>query len=373
MNANLLKKIIIPVGIFIFLILSFQKFQQLSTIESSDHKEQILKATIIKVEKEEKTQLDNREYTTQFLKISVDSGALKGTEVIIETAPQPKYQNTTYSVSEKVLVGYLDTGVGDGEYYIIGYSRTAPLVLLFLLFIAATVFIARKKGIASLLGMAVSMTLLILFILPAIAQGRSPLLTSVIGAGSLIPILFYISHGINRKTTAAVIGTAVTFCITALLALIFVNWAHLTGISFEEVETLLYIHDGNFDLQGILLAGILLGVLGVIDDVAITQASLVEELFSTNKKLSKNELIQRAMNVGRDHIGSVVNTLILVYVGGALTTLLLFTQFPRPFEVLINSEIVAIPIIVALIGSIGLIVAVPITTFISAWIVTKER
>jgi uncharacterized membrane protein len=347
------------------------RIQELKGLHHDNNEEVTFSATIINIEKEEKSQFDNREYLTQFLKIKINSGEFKNREVVVNTELQPQYKETLYKVSDTVLLGYLNTGVGTENFYIIGYSRTTPLFVLGILFIGTTLLVARKKGLYSLIGMGVSITLLVLFILPAIAQGANPLITSLIGAGSLIPILFYVSHGINKKTTSAVIGTAITFCITAVLAYVVVNWANLYGI-FEEVETLLYIHDGNFDAQGILLAGVLLGILGVIDDVSITQASIVEELHRANKKITRTELISKAMNVGRDHIGSVVNTLILVYVGGALTTLLLFTQFPRPFEVLINSEIVAIPIVISLIGSLGLMMAVPITTVIASWIVQRK-
>jgi uncharacterized membrane protein len=365
-----IKKILFLLSLVIFIFVSFLRIQNLKSENQSTSGEKIFRSTIIGVEKEEESQFENRAYTTQYLKIKIDSGDLKNREVVVQTGLQPKYKETVYKVSESILVGYLDTGIGGENFYVIGYSRIAPLFVLLLLFVGVSLIVARKKGLYSLIGMGVSITLLILFILPAIAQGANPLVTSVIGAGSLIPILFYISHGVNKKTTAAVIGTVVTFCITALIALLFVNWANLYGI-FEEVETLLYIHDGNFDARGILLAGILLGILGVIDDVAITQASIVEELSRANKKMLRRELITKAMNVGRDHIGSVINTLILVYVGGSLTTILLFSKFPRPFEVWINSEEVAIPLVISLIGSLGLILAVPITTFISAWIVPK--
>jgi uncharacterized membrane protein len=362
---------IVLVLIFVaFLIISFLRIQELKALHHDNNEEVTFTATVISIEKEDKSQFDNREYLTQFLKIKIDTGEFKNREVVVNTELQPQYKETLYKVSDTVLIGYLDTGVGTENFYIIGYSRTTPLFALVILFIGAALLVARKKGLYSLIGMGMSITLLVLFILPAIAQGANPLITSLIGAGSLIPILFYVSHGINKKTTSAVIGTAITFCITAVIAYVVVNWANLYGI-FEEVETLLYIHDGNFDAQGILLAGVLLGILGVIDDVSITQASIVEELTNTNKKISRRELIAKAMNVGRDHIGSVINTLILVYVGSALSQMLLFSQFPRSFEVWINSEAVAIPIVVSLVGSLGLILAVPITTIIAAWIVPK--
>lgn len=367
------KNVLGVIFIGLFFLISFLKFQTLNSHSANKNDEKVFKAKIISIEKEEESQFDNREYATQWLNVKITSGELKDREVIVQTGLQPKYKKNSYRESDKIIIGHLDTGIGEENFYLIGYSRTTPLLVLILIFITASLLIARKKGFKSLLGLTVSMTLLIVFILPAIAQGFNPLLTSILGAGSLIPILFYISHGFNKKTTAAVLGTIITFCITAVMAFIFVNWGKLSGISFEEVETLLYINDGNFDMQGILLSGILLGVLGVIDDIAITQASIVEELYITDKKISYKDLISKAMNVGRDHIGSVINTLLLVYVGGALTTLLLFTEFPRPFEVLINNEIVAIPLVVSLIGSLGLIIAVPITTIIASWIVINNK
>ncbi len=365
---------VLPLLLVILVVtVSFLHISSLTTEKGTNNTdEKILHGTIVKVLEEKKMIFDNREYLSQKLQVAITSGVVKDRIITVDTSLTPKFNKTKYQKDEKILLGYMDGGIDNESYYVISYERTTPLIVLFVIFIALSLIIARKRSFYSLLGMALSLLILIIFVLPAIVNGANPFITSLTGMIVMIPILYYVSHGVNKKTTSAVIGTALTLTITALLSVLFVNTMHLTGITFSEVETLLYLKEGNFDMKGVLLAGILMGALGVIDDVAITQASVVEELYSTDKKMTLRELIGKAMNVGKDHIGSVINTLILVYVGSSLTTLLLFTEFPRPLLVLLNSEVVVIPIVVAIIGSIGLILAIPITTILAAVITTKQ-
>ncbi len=323
--------------------------------------------------KAEITNFDNREYLSQDLQVEITSGSIKNRIVTVETSYTPKFSNTKYKQGDRLLIGYINGGANNENFYVISYNRSTPLLLLITIFLVISVLVAKKKSIYSLLGMSMSILILTLFILPAIVNGSNPLVVSILGMLVMVPILFYVSHGVNKKTTSAVLGTAITLTLTALLAVIFVKLMRLTGLTNGEVETLLYLKEGNFDMQGVLLAGILMGALGVIDDVSMTQASVVEEFHRHEKTLSRKEIFHKAMNVGRDHIASVINTLILVYVGGSLTTLLLFTEFPRPIKVLMNSEVVLIPIVIALIGSIGLILAIPSTTLLAIMMTKRPK
>jgi len=187
----------------------------------------------------------------------------------------------------------------------------------------------------------------------------------------IIPITFYLSHGFNKKTTVAVGGTVIALIITGILAGIFVEAAKLTGFASEEAGFLQVAKQGLVNIKGLLLAGIIIGVLGVLDDVTVSQSAIVFQLKQANAKIKAGELYKRAMDVGKDHISSMVNTLVLVYTGAALPLLLLFIDNPHPFSEVVNYEIIADEIVRTLVGSIGLVLAVPITTLIAS--LTAEK
>jgi uncharacterized membrane protein len=368
------RKIALSLLIIIFGIISFNKAQnQFPESKTTLEGEEILNAKITKVIKEEEMMFDNREYLIQDLEVLVTSGSVKNRQVQVKTSLTPKFKDIKFKKGEDILIGYVTIGRNTESFYLIDYSRTKPLFIVFALFIFLSIIVGGSRGFYSLLGMAISLVILVVYILPLIINGANPFYALSLGVVLMIPTLFYISHGFNNKTTVAVVGTMVSLIITVVLAKVLTDAAHLTGIIFPEIETLLYSKNGEIDLKGILLAGIMMGSLGVIDDVSMTQASIVNELHNADPKKELKELFKNAMNVGRDHIGSVVNTLILVYVGGSLSTLLLFTQFPRPLNVLLNNEVIALQLAISLVGSIGLIIAIPITTFFAAWIITKHK
>jgi uncharacterized membrane protein len=185
----------------------------------------------------------------------------------------------------------------------------------------------------------------------------------------IIPATFYPSHGFNRKTHIAVFSTLIALVATGFLAKFFINFAKLSGLSSEEAGFLQVLNPEVSSMQGLLLAGIIIGVLGVLDDVTVSQASIVGQLKSANPELNTRQLYVRAMKVGHDHISSMVNTLVLVYAGASLPLLLLFTDAAKPFIELVNYEIIADEVVRTLVGSIGLILAVPITTLLASWFV----
>lgn len=267
-----------------------------------------------------------------------------------------------YQLGDKLMIYQANSEV----FLIADQVRTDALLILFIIFIAMVLLISRWRGVGSLLGMAVSFAVIIYFILPRIAAGANPILIAILGSLIIIPATFYPSHGLNRKTTIAVISTVVALVITGLLANFFVSLAKLSGLASEEAGFLQAMYPDLINMQGLLLAGIIIGVLGVLDDITVSQASIVEQLKGVNKNLRTTEVFQRAMQVGHDHISSMVNTLVLVYAGASLPLLLLFNDAARPVAELINYEMIADEIVRTLVGSIGLILAVPISTFLAA-------
>lgn len=272
---------------------------------------------------------------------------------------------------ERVLVSRTD-GPDGPVYLLVDYVRRGPLLVLALLFMAAVAFVGRGSGLWSLVGMALSLVVIVRFIVTGIVAGHDPVLITCVGALAIMLPTLYLAHGANAKTTVALAGTAVSLLLTAFLAVVFVRIAHLTGTSDEDASVLRSLLDGRIAAQGLLLAGIIVGALGVLDDVTVGQASTVFELRRANPRLSALELYRRAMNVGRDHIASTVNTLVLAYAGAALPLLILLSTSAQPLGILVSREFLATEIVRTLAGSIGIVAAVPATTILAAFVAVRK-
>jgi len=331
--------------------------------------EETLETRVVKVlvEKKENDQL------YQKLELFIVKGSLKNEKIIIESGGLPLVSQQKYRVGDRLLVMYTKDSNGQDVFYISDYLRRPPLALLFLIFVVLAVVVSGWRGASSLLGLAASFLVIFKFILPQIIGGSDPILVSIVGCLLIIPISFFLAHGVNQKTVVAIGGTMVALIITGILAKFFVVATHLTGFASEEAGLLQVAREGAVNFKGLLLAGIIIGAVGVLDDVTISQAAIVFELKSAARKLSFGQLYRRAMNVGQDHVSSMINTLVLVYAGSVLPLLLLFVNNPHPFLEVINYEIIAEEVVRTLVGSIGLISAVPITTVLAALIVTKVK
>lgn len=273
---------------------------------------------------------------------------------------------------DRILMTRVPDVPSDLRYQFADYQRAAPLLLLGILFAVFVLVMSRWQGVAALAGLAVSILLLVRFVLPAILQGESPLLVSITGASAIMFLALYLAHGVNVRTTSAVLGTMASLVLTAVLGGIFVEAARFTGLASEEA-TFLQVSAGEINLQGLLLGGIVIGALGVLDDVTVTQASAVWELYGANPEIGLRNLYRSALRIGRDHITSTVNTLVLAYAGASLPLLILFTLSNRTVSSILTSEVVANEIVRTLVGSIGLVSSVPITTFLAAFAVTSTR
>ena len=239
--------------------------------------------------------------------------------------------------------------------------------MLFVAFAAFVILVARWQGALSLVGMVLSLLVILRFIIPGIVDGYDPVVISVIGAVVIMASSLYLSHGINRKTTTAFLGTGIALALTAVLAGIGISLTQLSGLADEQAATLRIITDAGIKPEGLLLAGIIIGALGVLDDVCVAQASAVFELKSANPALHGWDLFERAMNIGRDHIASTVNTLFLAYAGAALPLMIILSLETEPASVLLNRDFLATEIVRTLVGSIGIVASVPLTTALAAW------
>jgi uncharacterized membrane protein len=255
-------------------------------------------------------------------------------------------------------------------YYIQDLERGRPMLALAALFVLAVVAFGRWQGVRSLLGLGLSFVVIVAFVVPAILRGHSPVLVAVTGAMAIMLVSLYLSHGTGPKTTAAVVGTALALGLTAVLAIAFVAASSLTGLASDEAQNANFVV-GGLSLRGLLLAGIIIGGLGVLDDVTMSQASLVVELHQANPAAGFATLVGSALRVGRDHIAATVNTLFLAYAGAALPLLILFVTGQDSLGTVATTELVAVEVVRALCGSVGLIAAVPLTTVLAALVATE--
>jgi uncharacterized membrane protein len=271
----------------------------------------------------------------------------------------------TFRAGQRVQLAVLEQPGQPPYYNIRDLERTRPMLLLVALFVLAVVAFGRWQGVRSLLGLGLSFLVIVGFVVPAILRGRSPVPVALVGAMAIMLVSLYLAHGPGRKTTAAVVGTALALGLTAALAAAFVGVAALTGLASEDALNASFAV-GGLSLRGLLLAGIILGGLGVLDDVTVSQASLVFELRRADPAAAFGELVRSALAVGRDHVAATVNTLFLAYVGASLPLLVLFVTSGDAFGTVSTAEAVAVEVVRTLCGSIGLIAAVPLTTVLAA-------
>ncbi|MBG0786864.1 MAG: YibE/F family protein [Anaerolineaceae bacterium] len=274
---------------------------------------------------------------------------------------------------DKLMVTASAMPTGEVSVQFTDFYRTNSLVLLLGIFILASVLISGWKGVRSVLGILLSLAVIVLIILPGIQEGKDPLMISIFGAFFFMAFSLYLVYGWTVKTHAAVLGSLAALAITGFLAFIFVNHARLTGYGDENMFYISQLTNNNLNVRSLLLAGVLIGTLGVLDDLVISQASAVFELFRNNPELTFKKLFRSAMNIGQDHIAATVNTLVLAYAGAALPMLLLFSFSNVDFTMALNLEFIAEEIVRTMVGSLGLFAAVPITTALSAGIAVKYR
>jgi uncharacterized membrane protein len=301
--------------------------------------------------------------------VRIDTGKDKGrtfTEIV-----QPD-QSRQLHQGEKVVVAYEPSAPKELQYSVTDANRKLPLTLLAVIFAVVVVVIGRMRGVMALVALAISFLILNFFILPAILQGSNPLLVAVVGSSAIMLIALYMCHGLSARTSVAVVGTLLSLVLIGLLGSVFIDWAVLTG-NTDDSTGLIHGLYPSIDMSGLLLAGVIIGSLGVLDDVTVTQTSAVWELHEANPTMGWRGLYRAGIRIGRDHIASVVNTLVLAYAGAALPLLLLFSIAQSSVGTVANSELVAEEIVRTLVGSIGLVAAVPVTTALAALVVAADR
>lgn len=318
--------------------------------------------------------LQNSKYITQLLSVTIINTDKKGDLVEIENSQiLDKAGSVHYQVGDKVVLGLVPEGATN-QYVIVDRYRLPGVYVVIAVFLFLALIIGRRRGLSSIVGLGITGCILLFFIAPQILLGKDPFLITLVGSGAIILVSMFISHGFNQRIKIAALSTIIALAFTALISYLFVSISLLFGFGQSDAFVLETGYLGSLNLKGILLAGIIISVLGVLDDVTTAQTAAVEELYKTDSNLSIGSLYKKGLSIGKEHIASLINTLILVYAGAALPLFLLLTlQKSQPIWVLLNSEFIAEELVRSLVGSVTLILAVPIATFLAAYIYTRNK
>jgi uncharacterized membrane protein len=329
--------------------------------------QEAVEAEILEITEEGTVTLGEVQQNYQIFRVRVLEGPYQGVELEVDYGRrQVRPAGLNLKPGDRVILGISKGPENILQARFLDFVRTGPLLILFATFVVFSVGISGWKGVRGLIGMGISLLVIIYYIIPQILAGKDPVWISVTGAFFLLSVSLYLVYGWTLKTHSAVLGTLLSLVLTAVLANYFVRLTRLTGFGSEEALFLVQQAEGAINMQGLVLGGMLIGALGVLDDLVITQASVVFELNSLNPQLSLRELFTRSMRVGQDHVAATVNTLVLAYAGAALPMFLLFSISGESLSHLLNLEYVAEEVVRTLVGSLGLIAAVPLTTLLSS-------
>jgi len=339
---------------------------------------EIFKAEVLEISDEQTlTREDGSTNVQQNLKLKGLEGNWENQEInFIGISEIDAISSNIYKKGEQIFLTHNIDYDGNDVFYPVGYVRYHKIYWLTLLFAVLVIMIGRWKGLRALISLTASFLIIIYFILPQILNGKNPLFIGVIGAFFILIFIIYLTEGINKKSNLAIISILISLIITAFLAQIFTYVVRLTGMAQEEILFLVDLGKGTLDFRGLLLAGILIGTLGALDDVVISQIEAVSQLKIANPKLSKPKLFKMAFQIGNTHMGAMINTLFLAYAGAAMPLLLLFSIKQEPFisfHQIINNEMIAIEIVRTLIGSIGLVLAMPLATLIAVNFIKNKK
>lgn len=310
----------------------------------------------------------------QDVRVHFDSGEIKGTEKEIHVVNSADQKSRVLTLGDTVIVLKNIGPDGNTNFSVMDLYRFPKVILLVVIFfLIILAVVGRRRGILSILALCWSIAVLMFFVVPRIAHGSNPFFVSIAGAFLIVMLSIFLGHGFNRRTIIASLATFITLILSMVIAYVSIKFTRSFGMGSEDAQFLLSSPLGAVELRGLLLAGIIIGTLGVLDDVTTAQAAAVEEIHFANKDLSVSELYKRGMSVGKEHIIALVNTLVLAYAGASLPVLLLLSIYVQPIWVTLSSEMIVEEIVRTLSGSVSLIMAVPITTFLAAVVIgTKE-
>jgi len=365
-----MKKMVLPILLLAFFLIPFFVFAQTESAFEDSPNDSFFKAEVIEIIEEKINTLpDGSEVRQQNLLLRGLEGEFRDKEIEFNgIGPLDVLSKNIYKTGDKVLTVASYGADGNAAYYITDYVRSKSLWIIAIVFALALVIVGRIKGLRSLLALLLTFFVIIKYIIPQILAGASPLVTTFIGSIAILLIIIYVTEGWRARSHISVISIFFSLIITILISWLFVSLTKLTGAASEDILFLVNIGEQAINFKGLLLAGVIIGALGVLDDVVISQVSTVEQIVRVNNSLNKKQIFRHAYKVGVSHIASMTNTLFLAYAGVSLPLLILFVSGESAFagwSQAVNSELIATEIVRTLAGSIGLILSVPIATFIA--------
>lgn len=353
-------------GVVVFLLSQVLRPVDLPEVNMSGFGSETVRARVTEIIEEGEIDLGGTLQRYQVARVELREGDYRGIVMEMDYGRRGVLANTVYlAPGDDVLVTIGARPDGILTVYFVDFVRADSLLWLTAIFVGVILLISRWKGLRSILSMAFSLLVIIGYIIPHILAGEDPLRVSIIGSIILLGVTLYLTYGWNLKTHAAVVSMVFVLLITGTLAVLFVFFTRLTGSGDENGLFLLQMLNAQLNLRGLLLGGMIIGALGVLDDLVTTQASAVFELHHANASLGFRELFRAAMRIGQDHVAATVNTLVLAYAGAALPMLLMFSLGRGNYGFLVNFEFIAEEIVRTLVGSLGLVTAVPLTTAIA--------
>ena len=333
-----------------------------------------VRAEVTQIIEEGQIQMGGNLQTYQVARVNILEGEYAGIPMEIDYGRrQIRSDDYLLSVGDKIIVSITKTPDNVVNAYFVDFTRTTPILWLAILFAVAIVLISQWKGIRSLLSMAFSLYIIISYIIPQILSGKDPLQVSIIGSIILLAVTLYLTYGWNLKTHSSVISMVFVLLLTGTLAGVAITFTKLSGIGDENVLFLMQNSQTQINIRGLFLGGLIIGALGVLDDLVTTQSSAVFELHHANPNFDFWGLFNSAMRIGQDHVAATVNTLVLAYAGASLPMLLLFSLGRGDYGYLINFSLIAEEVVRTLVGSLGLIAAVPVTTVIAIFFAQRAE
>lgn len=355
-----MKKVLLLLLFFIFTIPLGVFAQELIQDEV-----EIIRARVIEVVSQEKKEVPGTDVQSiyQTIKAEILEGEKEGEVIIIEN------DFLVLKKGDKFFLRHSIDGLDGREMYSVrDIDRQGVMLGFIILFAVVVIIFSGRQGLRSLISLIGSFLVILYILVPSLLKGYPPILTSIAIAVVILFLAIYLTHGFNKESTVAFTGTVLAVIFTGILAYLGVTLTRLSGFASEEAVYLNFNTRGALDFAGLLLGGIMIGVLGVLDDIAVTQAAVVNEIYSSAPHLSRRDVYKKALRVGKEHVGALVNTLALAYTGASLPLLLLFSTTDSSAESIINQEVFATEIIRTVVGSIGLILTVPITTLLAVYL-----
>ncbi len=333
-----------------------------------------VRARVTQIVDEGQIVLNNKSQLYQDMMVTVLAGPYQGMSLPVDYGKrQVRNDNFRFAPGDEIFVTVDKGANGQVSAFYVDYVRSQSLYILLVVFILSLLVMGRWKGLGSLVALGISMLMIVGYVVPHILAGEDPVKVSLIGSVILLGVTLYLTYGWNLKTHASVISIGLALLLTGLLTLLFVTLTRLTGYGDENITYLMQFSSIQIDPRGLLLGGMIIGSLGVLDDLVTSQSAAVVEIHDANPTLGFRRTFQKAMHIGQDHVAATVNTLVLAYTGVSLPLLLIFTLGNGSYDYFINSELLAEEIVRTLVGSLGLIAAVPISTLVATLLILYQH